>query len=238
VADLEAGRVTTASIETEGSNRLRLTVRTFGEILITLGILLLLFVVYQLFWTNVVADRAANAHVHQLLKEWSGSPTMEFNEPLAKGEPFALMYIPRLGANWKKPIIEGVTLDDLSQGVGHYPQTALPGRIGNFAVAGHRATNGQPFAYLDQVRKGDDVVVETATTWYTYQVTSTELVEPTKVDVILPVPGKPNATPHRRLMTLTTCNPRWASYQRLIVYGHLVAHQLKAAGPPAALEGN
>ena len=82
--------------------------------------------------------------------------------------------------------------------------------------------------------EGDAVVVETATTWYTYRVTSTEIVPPTQLDVLLPVPGKPGVKPTQKLMTLTTCNPRWASYQRLIVYGELEEQQPKTDGPPPA----
>ena len=112
------------------------------------------------------------------------------------------------------PIVQGVSLDVLATGIGHYPETVMPGEVGNFSVAGHRATNGEPFAYLDQLREGDAVVVETGTTWYTYEVTDEYIVQPTQVGVILPVPNKPEAKPRKALMTLTTCNPRWESYER------------------------
>ena len=135
------------------------------------------------------------------------------------------------------PIVEGVSLEDLARGVGHYPDTALPGEIGNFSVAGHRATNGEPFAYLDQVDTGDVVVVETGTTWYTYEVYKEYIVAPTQVGVILPVPNEPDAVPRRRLMTLTTCNPRWDSYERLIFHAKLVEVLPKGEGRPAALGG-
>ena len=78
----------------------------------------------------------------------------EFDLPLQRGEAFALLRIPRLGEDYRVPIVEGVSLEDLAAGVGHYPDTALPGEVGNFSVAGHRATNGEPFAYLDQLRNG------------------------------------------------------------------------------------
>lgn len=233
-----ADKVTVSSPAPRGPRNLQLVSRTVGEVLLTLGVLILLFVAYQLVWTNVMADRAARTHIDQLVEHWDQSTKQEFDRPLASGEPFALMYIPRLGADWKSPVLEGVNLTYLAEGVGHYPDTALPGDVGNFAVAGHRATNGEPFAYLDQVRKGDAVVVETATTWYTYLVTATEIVPPTQVDVLLPVPGEPGAKPTEKLMTLTTCNPRWASYQRLIVYGELEEEQPKADGRPPALQGS
>lgn len=219
-----------------GHPPMQVAARTLGEILLTLGVVLLLFVGYQLFWTNVVADRAAQAHVDDLATQWESTPEgEEFDLPLVDGEPFALMRIPALGARFQAPVVEGVTLADLAEGVGHYPGTALPGEVGNFAVAGHRATNGEPFARLDVLGKGDAVVVETATRWYTYRVRQTRIVEPTQVDVILPVPGRPQAEPTRELLTLTTCNPRWASYERLIVHAELTDRRAKGDGPPPAL---
>ena len=219
----------------------RLAARTHGEILVTLGCVLMLFVVYQLWWTNVEADRAAAAATQQLQQQWQndgqGDPATgpEYPADLKRGDAFALMYIPRLGKKWREPVIQGVTLDDLAKGVGHYPDSAMPGQIGNFAVAGHRATNGEPFAYLDGVRAGDLVVVETRTTFYTYRLDDWYIVPPTQVEVIEPVPNKPDAKPRQPLITLTTCNPRWASYERLIVHGVLIDTRPKSDGPPPAL---
>ena len=216
----------------------RLVARTLGELLITAGFLVLLFVVYQLVWTNVQADREAARETSALQEQWVEQPTpKEFARPLRQGKAFALMYIPRLGKKFEVPVVQGVSLDDLAKGVGHYPQSALPGRVGNFAVAGHRATNGEPFAYLDQLRAGDVVVVETSTKWYTYVVDDGYIVAPTQVEVVAPVPNDPQAVPTERLLTLTTCNPRWDSYERLIFNGVLVDTQLKSEGRPAALGG-
>ena len=133
--------------------------------------------------------------------------------------------------------MEGVRSSDLSRGVGHYPRTARPGEIGNFAVAGHRATNGEPFRDLDRMRQGDAVVVETRTSWLTYVVDRSRIVNPSDVWVLDPVPGRPRADPIAPLLTLTTCNPRWASTHRLIVFSHLEETTPKAAGPPAVLAG-
>lgn len=220
-------------------NAARRTAGVVGEVLITAGVVVLLFVVYQLVWTNVEADRAAAAQGDALERTWAerSSDEPEFDLPLKYGRAFALLRIPRLGDNYRVPILEGVSLDVLAEGVGHYPDTALPGQIGNFSVAGHRATNGEPFAYLDQLDKGDDVVVESGTTWYTYRVFKEYIVAPTQVGVILPVPNEPDAVPRRRLMTLTTCNPRWDSYERLILHAKLVEALPKSEGRPAALGG-
>ena len=217
----------------------RRVIGVVGELLITAGVVVLLFVAYQLVWTNFQADRVATQKIDTLEHNWERVTPQdpEFDLPLKSGEAFAILRIPRLGDNYRVPIVQGVSLDALASGVGHYPETAMPGEVGNFSVAGHRATNGEPFAYLDQLQKGDPVIVETATTWYTYQVTDESIVQPTQVDVILPVPGEPGVEPTKRLMTLTTCNPRWASYQRLIFHAKLIDELPKADGRPAALGG-
>ena len=217
---------------------MRTLVRGVGELLITAGLVLLLFVAYQLVWTNVEAQRRTDAVAGDVRDAWQRPPTTTTGTQvvaLKKGKGFAFLHIPRLGRKWSVPVIQGVSLPDLSKGVGHYPKTALPGEVGNFAVAGHRATNGEPFAYLDKVRKGDLVVAETEDSWFTYVVDRTKIVSPTSVWVLDPVPGHPGATPSEPLLTLTTCNPRWASYERLIVFGHLTETRSKAEGPPDAL---
>ncbi|MGH3343782.1 MAG: class E sortase, partial [Carbonactinosporaceae bacterium] len=168
-----------------------------------------------------------------------------------RGEGFALIYIPRLGSDYVKPLLEGVGPSILDSGVGHYPETAMPGEVGNFSVAGHRATNGEPFAYLNALRPGDRVVVETETKWYTYVIDDPRMyadpdhviqfnrgniiVSPSDVAVLSPVPYESEKEPEEPLITLTTCNPRWASYQRMIVFGHLESKQRKSDGRPAAL---
>ena len=221
-------------------NAARRATRVVGELLITAGVVVLLFVGYQLVWTNVQADRVATAKANDLEQTWEdeGPAAPEIVPDLKDGEAFAILRIPRLGEKYRVPIVQGVSLDDLATGVGHYPDTALPGEVGNFSVAGHRATNGEPFAYLDQLREGDAVVVETGTTWYTYEVTDEYIVPPTQVGVILPVPNKPDAKPRKALMTLTTCNPRWASYERLIFHAELADELPKGQGRPAALGGD
>lgn len=125
-------------------------------------------------------------------------------------------------------MVEGVADEDIALGPGHFPGTAMPGQVGNFAVAGHRATHGEPFAHLDEVRAGDEVIVRTVTDTYTYVVDDSVIVAPSEVEVIEPVPGKPGATPREALLTLVTCNPRWGSSERMVVTGHLVSHTLSS----------
>ena len=150
-----------------------------------------------------------------------------------KGRAFAIVRIPRLGADYARPVLEGTDHDTLTAGVGHYTGTAMPGAVGNFAVAGHR--NQATFWRLDELRDGDTIVAESQTAWYVYLVSSTEIVKPTQVEVVAPVPDKPGARPTKAMLTLTTCNPKYNNYQRLIVHGELERSQPRTAGPPVEI---
>ncbi len=226
-------------------NLVRTLVRTVGELFVTAGVVLLLFCAYQLFWTNVQADQAQHRIADQLTRTWQrpgpeptpapGSTATPAPARVDFGKGFAFLRIPRLGKSFTVPVLEGVRTSDLARGVGHYPKTAAPGEVGNFSVAGHRATHGEPFRNLDRMRAGDSVVVETRTTWFTYVVDKTQIVLPSDVWVIDPVPGHPSTRPTRRLLTLTTCNPRWASTHRLIIFTHLSDARPKTEGSPPAL---
>jgi sortase A len=233
------------------AQRARLATRAAGEILITLGVTLFLFCAYQLFYTNAVADDAMRAEVSDLQRQWAAqAPALRstlpktpgpFDSDDSAGHPgaaFAILHIPRLGGK-SIPVVQGTDLDLLSRGVGHYKDSVLPGRVGNFAVAGHRKTHGEPFRYLDQMRAGDPIVVETADTWFTYR-TDREpfIVDPTDLAAVGPVPEHPGSTPIHAVITLTTCNPWWASTERMIVTGTLVAQRPRAEGAPSALTVN
>lgn len=206
------------------SSRGRVLVRSVGELMITLGAIMLLLVVYQLYWTNIEANRVQGTEKQDLRQAWDTGQRI-------KGGAIGIMYIQRLGKTWEKPLVEGVGLDSLRKGIGHFPDNAMPGQVGNFAVAGHRATNGEPFAYLDRIRPQDKVVVETRDRWYVYTIAKMpgaapanpawKLVDPSYVDVLLPVPEQAGVSPTKKTITLVTCNPRWGSTTRLIIYGTL-----------------
>lgn len=218
-------------------------VQVLGELMITLGVVLMLLVVYQLWWTNVASDRQAGQIEHDLQKAWNTAPTQAAAGVKIPGDAIGIMYIERLGKRWEKPIVQGVDLDHLALGVGHFLHSAGPGQVGNFAVAAHRATHGEPFAYLDQIRPGDKIVVETKTDWFVYSVDpmpgangkAWKLVDPNYGAVILPVPEEAGVTATKRQITLVTCNPRWGHSTRLIVYGHLIQDERKPGPLPAAL---
>jgi sortase A len=216
-------------------------VNVVGEILITIGIFFLLMVVYELWWTSVEAEQEYERQREQLILSWESEEEAEVAVPVdtppIPAEAFGLMYIPRLGDDvWATPLIEGVTDEDLTKGIGHFPDSALPGDIGNTSFAGHRATYGEPLANVDQLQVDDRVYVETAGEWHTYRLTNDDIVLPTDVWVVDPVPGAaPGTPPTEPLITLVTCDPRWGSTHRWIWWGELVETTPKDEGPPEEL---
>lgn len=203
-----------------------------GELLVTAGVVVGLFAVYSLFWTGVETADEQDALEAEFVASNGGSAgqaTTNPDEPAEEqtsvepstGDAYARISIPRLGDDWSWVIVQGVDQRSLTRGPGHYPGTANPSEVGNFAVAGHRATYGEPFAYLDQVQVGDDIHVERGGTQHRYEVTESFITLPSDTGVLLPVPGEPGVEPIEPIITLTTCNPRWSGAERLIVHGVL-----------------
>ncbi|MER6119915.1 class E sortase [Streptomyces sp. NPDC001743] len=230
----------------------RLIVRTFSELCITVGALIILFVVYVLFWTGVKAAGATEGQIDDLQSRWArgavaapapqGSggtpkPTAPPAAPRAyrDGKPFAMLYIPRFGKGWEWPVLENTEVKTLQKGLGHYRGTAAAGATGNFAVAGHRRTYGDPFKDFPKLRPGDAVLLTDGTTWFTYRIEKKPYrTVPGDVGVIDPVPRKSGFDGPGRYLTLTTCEPEWGSSHRLIAWAHLDATQPVTAGRPAA----
>jgi sortase A len=238
----------------------RTAIRGLGEVFISLGIVILLFVVYQLYWTGVLARQAmadelakldAKAKVARTAPaqpETTPANTAPAPEPYTFDEPFARMYIPRFGSKWEKPIISGTDADQLKRGLGWYYNSGLVGQEGNFAVAGHRKTYGDPFLNFPKLRVGDKIVVQDATNYYIYSLDRPVVNEnekqdkvvyrtiPEDVHVVDPVPEKAYTAPGKYI-TLTTCDPEWGSSHRLIAWGHLESVWPVSAGEPEALRG-
>lgn len=234
-------------------------VGVLGELLITAGVLTLLYVGWQLWIGDLIYGAQRNAAGQELSQEWeqqyaapgpSESPTEPADgeaepaavEPIilpepADGEKFAVMRIPRFGADYVWEIAGGVsrsvTLDPI--GIGHYPGTPMPGAVGNFAVAAHRTTYGAPFNRIAELHVNDAIVVETADGWYTYRFRTLEYVTPSEVEVLLPVPQVENAPAGSRYITLTSCSPMFAMTERIVAYGVFESFTPRASGPPAAL---
>jgi sortase A len=208
-----------------------------GWILLAAGAAVLLYLLYSLLFTNVAAERAQD----ELRSQWptpdergvasaaadaASEPPSAGADPVAAGGGVALIEFARPGRD--EPIVhddplvvlDDVSVADLQQGPGHYPGTALPGRAGNFAVAGHRTTYGAPFFHLDVLQRGDEVrVTDRRGHRYTYRVAGQKVVAPADTSVI----GDDPLGNGRPTLTLTTCNPRFSAAQRLVVHAELVS---------------
>ncbi|MFE2459941.1 class E sortase [Streptomyces sp. NPDC059402] len=213
--------------------------RAIGEIFITTGVLMLLFVTYQLWWTNVRAHAQANQAASNLQDDWaSGKRNPGTFEP---GQGFALLHIPKLDV--VVPIAEGISSKKvLDRGmVGHYAEgglkTAMPdAKTGNFGLAGHRNTHGEPFRYINKLEPGDPIVVETQDKYFVYKMASIlPVTSPSNVSVLDPVPKQSGFKGPGRYITLTTCTPEFTSKYRMIVWGKMVEERPRSKGKPDAL---
>ncbi|MER8219755.1 class E sortase [Streptomyces sp. NPDC094143] len=213
--------------------------RAIGEVFITTGVLMLLFVTYQLWWTNVRAHAQAGKEASSLQNDWaSGKRNPGAFEP---GQGFAILHIPKLDV--VVPIAEGTSSKGvLDRGmVGHYAEgalkTAMPGdKTGNFGLAGHRNTHGEPFRYINRLTPGDPIVVETQDEYYVYKMASIlPVTSPSNTSVLNPIPAGSGFTKPGRYITLTTCTPEFTSKYRMIVWGKMVEERPRSKGKPDAL---
>ncbi|MET0844072.1 MAG: class E sortase [Mycetocola sp.] len=230
-------------------------VGVIGELLVTGGVLVLLFLVWQLWLNDAVLRAAQDSEADALSKSWATSiplPTaseapadpVDAVAPLVLAEPddaevFGVLRVPRFGADYAAKMAGGVsttrTLNPL--GIGHYPDTAMPGQPGNFAVAGHRNTHGKPLNLVGTLQVGDAIVVEVPEGWYTYRFRTLEYVKPSGVGVLNPVPQLDGVEATDSFITLTSCNPAFSTAERIIAYGVFESWTPRTAQPdgPASL---
>jgi LPXTG-site transpeptidase (sortase) family protein len=213
---------------------IRRIARGTGEVLITIGLVVMLFAVYEVYGKTAIVDAYQAKLERQLTQQWAApGPAIDGPqtvEPL-RGSAIARLYLPILHQHWV--VVEGVALSDIAYAPGHYPGTALPGQIGNFSVAGHRIPS--IFWNLQEMRKGQLIVVQTRDYWYVYTVTLNEIVTPHSIEVVAPTPDRIGVVPSQAMMTLTTCNPKWNDYQRMAVHAVLTSRTPAVAGPPVTL---
>lgn len=234
--------VAPAAGRSESGGRARALLRLTGELLMTAGVVILLFAVYELYGTGLTTAREQSRLERQLAQTWAAAPPpvppaqparpaqptppaqqTPPVQPPGLGAPVAVLTVPELGQAYRHVVVEGVSREELKKGPGHQPGTALPGEVGNVVLAGHRTTYGAPFGRFDQLAAGDEIVLTYATGTYTYRISGTEVVDPSDTAVVLPVPRQPGAEPTRRLLTLITCTPKYSAKYRLIITGELVS---------------
>lgn len=227
-----------------------------GELMICTGAVLGLFVLWQVWWTNMEMSgeqdkqvAAIEAELPAVDKEKIGAPR-EGEPPavpdgLKSGDLIGLMHIPALSGKQTTVIRQGESLAVLNRGgYGHYHDTAMPGEVGNFATAIHRDSYGSRVLHIDELSVGDPIIVETDTAWYVYKFTDHEIVNPTDVYVVYPDPyaARASADPNNtqvaasgRYLTITTCHPPLVSNKRWIVHAKFDHWVAREDGIPAEL---
>jgi sortase (surface protein transpeptidase) len=244
-------------------DRIRTFIRGIGQTFLTLGVVLLLLAAYEVWFTDLVNHRTQKHLTTALEKQWEdggddptvGTKPGQKVRSIPLGDAFALIYIPDFGADYVFSVVEGTGLNELNEGPGHYVDTPLPGAVGNVAIAGHRVGKGSPFLNLDKLQAGSAIVIRTKSYWYTYRVLGDEptgdadavsplgipgreIVDPSNVGVIAPVPDKPGAKPTRRLLTLTTCHPKFTARQRMVIHAQLEGAPFPVSnGTPTSMTG-
>jgi len=227
-----------------------------GELLITAGVVALLYVSWQMWIGDIIIGSERSAEARELSEEWQQqyeatplpAPTASATgepaavEPIvlpeaADAEIFGNMYVPRWGADYVQKIAGGTTrartLDPI--GIGHYAGTPMPGAEGNVALAAHRTTFGKPFNQIADLHVGDAIVIETADGWYTYRFRTLEYVQPDQVEVILPVPQQEGVAANGRYLTMTSCSPMYSLAERIVGYSVFESFTPRSAGAPASL---
>lgn len=208
-----------------------------GGALLAAGLAIAGYVVWQVIGTNVVSERRQAELVEQLHDRWSSTPATELRrvEPVRLGEASALVRIPRFGDHYVMPVLEGVGEDELSSGFGHFVSSAGPGRKGNYALAAHRVTHGEPLREMPSLRPGDTVLVETRNAVYTYEIDTDPnklVVDLTELWVLAAQPVNPRTEgvqpqDDQRLLTLVTCAELFHTDDRMVAFGHLVDRETR-----------
>lgn len=234
---------------TRKSSWLTSAVGVLGELMITAGLLIAGYIVWNVWWDSNQSAALAQEQVREFYAAIPEAPRVEaelitegeppVSEPVDHGQTMGVLIVPKWynKTNNTMPIREGTTPDVLDQAAaGHYRDTAQIGEVGNFALAGHRRTHGNSFRFINLLEKGDQVIVETKDWWYVYEVTSHKLVLPTQTEVIAPVPDKPGEEPTERMLTMTTCHSvtagEWGNDHRWITHGKLVGWMDRSLGMP------
>ncbi len=194
-----------------------------------------MFASYEVYGKALQANAEQGRLGDDLSQNWAGEAAQApgtGDKPLP-GKGLARLYIPRLAKQWV--VVEGVKPNDIKLAPGHYPESQLPGQIGNFAVAGHRMPS--IFWDVDQLKNDDTIVLETRSTWYIYVITDVFVIKPNKVSVVAANPENPGEKPSKKMFTLTTCHPKWDNYERLVVHAEMSREQGKNGQRPPEIAG-
>lgn len=210
-----------------------------GLVLVGAGVVLLGYVGWQLYGTNYVSQQRHDRTVEALREAWAGSgdpgPTGTGSVPSGGSSADAIVRVPAFGEDFAVPLVEGIEDDALASGLGHFPESVEPGEPGNFALAGHRITHGEPLRDLPDLVAGDEIVVETRDWVHTYVLDTggDDLRVPfTATWVVGPAPTNPDGgvspdAAETHLITVTTCAELFHTDDRLVAFGHLVSSRAR-----------
>jgi sortase A len=217
-----------------------------GIVLVLAGLGMLGYVAWQFYGTNIVSRQTQRHLVEDLTQDWATAPGTTLGQKSAPkpaqvrlGQASAIIRIPAFGNDYAVPVLEGVGDKELASGYGHFPESADAGQQGNYALAAHRVTHGEPLRDMPSLRPGDKVLVETRHAVYTYVLDTNpnDLIVPMQdVWVVDPLPHNPDGgvepaqRPGQRLITLTTCSELFHTDNRMIAFGHLVRTERKHGG--------
>jgi len=235
-----------------------------AEIMMTAGVIALLYVAWQMWIGDWIIGSQKHGEASALSQSWLQETSAPTDAPTASGTPdpspsasttapgntvvpvaaqqdygqqFGVMYVPRFGSDWQFTVASGTGRHDILDAgeIGHYPETAMPGEVGNTVYAAHRWTSGAPFDPIDKLVIGDAIVIQTRDGWYTYRFRTLEYVQATQVEVLLPVPQQVGMAANGRYLTLTSCAPKLNMLERIIAYAVFDSFTPTSAGPPASL---
>jgi sortase A len=224
-----------------------------GEVLVTAGALMGLFLAWHLVLNDTIQGDRQNQSASALAQQWqvpestseeqtataivnASSEEPPVTVSPAEGEAFALLYVPRFGPDYVRTIAEGVDIETVLNsrrlGVGRYLESDQLGEYGNFALAAHRTTFGAPFGDIGELRIGDQIYVEVPEGWHAYEFRNLEYVWETDVKVLNSFPKLQEEVPGSRVITLTSCHPKFTVSERVIAYGLYSGWYPRAGGPP------
>ncbi len=221
VGDINTVTMPASSPQPPPSRPRRRLLTVLGVLLVATGLTFLGVFIWEAYLNPVIDVKGAQQQVDQVKKEWAEGKKPSSTIP---GNAVALIRIPEFGPRFEVAVVTGTTEYSLSVGVGWFDRTAAPGQVGNFAVAGHRGASG-PFVPLLDLKPGSRVIVETRDATYVYALTNHPkdlTVDKSQTWVIDPVPGRPDAKPTEKLLTLITCRNFFHSAERSVAFGELV----------------
>jgi sortase A len=193
----------------------RPVLRFVASVMMVSGTLLIADAAVTLLWQEPVSAYVANQHQEELRTAFVDPPERVIRRQPLKGDSIARIQIPSIGVD--EYVVEGTDLESLRKGPGHYPDTPLPGEQGTTAIAGHRTTYGAPFRHIDELDRGDRIIVDMPDGRFIYRVEESKIVDDQDLSVLNPVG-------YRRLM-LSACHPLYSAAQRIIVYARQVRRE-------------